>query len=211
MLLLAVVQALGIDSGGEGDAGFAADVDGEIGVDADFDTDSGFDADGMPDGGLGAALASLIGFGRVPLTIWLAVLLLFFSAAGVGIQAFADGLIGAPLNVWLASFFAGVLALPVTGVFVRPLARILPRDESSAVTLDTLVGRRAEIVTGRARAAYPARSKVVDHFGQPHFVMVEPHDRSAEFVEGEKLLLVRREGDVFFATSLEDRRLSPAN
>jgi hypothetical protein len=40
---------------------------------------------------------------------------------------------------------------------------------------------------------------VIDGHGQPHFVMVEPHDDADELRSGETALLVRREGSLFFA------------
>ncbi|MEW4449503.1 OB-fold-containig protein [Qipengyuania sp. JC766] len=199
MALLALVQAIGLDFGGDADA----DMD----LDADGDLEGG---SAMPDGGIGAAAASMLGLGRVPITVWLAVFLFVFAALGVGIQGFATSLTGGPLDRWLAALFAAGAALPVTGVVVRPIGRILPKDETSAVTLDTLVGRRAEIVTGTARHASPARGRVIDAFGHPHHVMIEPHAKDGQIVEGEQVLLVRREGELFFGQALETRNLSPA-
>lgn len=197
MVLLALVQAIGLDFGGDAD------------VDVDMDMDADFDADGVPHGGIGAAAASLLGLGRVPLTAWLAIFLFAFAALGVSIQALAENLTGAPLYRWLAAVFAAGAALPVTGVLARPIGRILPRDETTAVSLDALVGRRAEVTTGTARTGSPARSRVHDRHGHPHYVMVEPHETGAEIVEGERVLLVRREGELFFAAKLEERRLAP--
>ena len=96
----------------------------------------------------------------------------------------------------------------MTGAVARPLGRILPGDETSAVTLDTLVGRRAIIVTGRARKGYPARARVEDRFGHSHHVMVEPHEAGAEFTEADEVLLVRRETETFYAVALQERRLT---
>ena len=144
MVLLALLQVVGLGH-----------VFGDHDIDADADSD----------GGLADGLLSFLGIGRVPFMVWLASFLLMFAALGVGIQALADGLLGAPLDRWLAAALAAVAALPVTGVLVRPLAAILPGDETSAVGLDSLVGRRAQIVTGRAAAGHPARAQVQDHFG----------------------------------------------
>ena len=47
----------------------------------------------------------------------------------------------------------------------------------------------------------PARAKVLDVHGHPHFVMVEPDNDGQQFNSGEKLLLVRRNGDLFKAIS----------
>jgi len=60
---------------------------------------------------------------------------------------------------------------------------------------------------GTARAASPARAKVKDAFGQPHFVMVEPHQPGTELAEGETVLLVRREGQLFFGVAYENPNL----
>ena len=188
MVLLALLQVVGIGH-----------VFGDHDLDADADGH-----DGLADG-----LLSFLGVGRVPFMIWLASFLLLFAALGVGIQALADGLLGAPLDRWLAAVLAGVAALPVTGVLVRPIAAILPGDETSAVGLDSLVGRRARIVTGRAAAGHPARAQVHDHYGRPHYVMVEPHEPDSEMLEGDELLLVRRESETFYGVALQERRLAP--
>lgn len=179
----------------------------------DFDTETGFDPDLDGDGHLGfvEGLLSLFGIGRVPFTVWLALFLFLFAGLGVGIQSLADGLLGAPLDRWLAAVIAVVPALPATGLVSRPLATLLPRDETSAVSLDSLVGRRARIVTGKARAGFPARAQVRDLHDHPHHVMVEPHVADAEILEGDEVLLVRREGETFYCIELQDRRLAPAD
>lgn len=188
MVLLAILQVSGIGHlFGDADA----DVDGHSGV-GHFG--------GLPD---------LLGVGRVPLMIWLALFLFVFAAIGVSLQGFAESLTGTPLYRWLAAVIAAGAALPVTGAVVRPLAYILPSDETTAVGLDSLVGRRGRIVTGRAREGSPARARVEDHFGQPHHVMVVPQDAGAEIAEGDHVLIVRREGELFFGVGLDDRILAP--
>jgi hypothetical protein len=186
MVLLGLVQAVGL-GGLFGDA------------ELDADTDGGF-ADG---------LLSFLGIGRVPLMIWLISFLVLFAVLGVSLQELAANLLGAPLDPWLAAILAGLAAVPVNGLLVRPLAAILPGDETSAVGLDSLVGRRARIVTGRAAAGYPARAQVHDRHGQPHHVMVEPHEAGSEMLEGDEVLLVRRENDTFFGVPLQERKLAP--
>lgn len=163
-----------------------------------------FDApDGLDASGFGEALTTLLGLGRVPLLIWLATLLFVFGTTGVIGQAVLTGVLGAPLSAGFAAVLAGAAALPLNGIAVRPLAAIMPQDETTAVGLDSLVRRDAEIQIGTARAGSPARAKVVDVHGQAHFVMVEPHDQTQEFNEGETVLLVRREGQTFFGVHYE--------
>lgn len=181
---------------------------GDVFDSADADLDLDIDADAAGGGGVVESAFSLLGLGRVPFLIWLMVLLFVFAAIGVSGQQLAIALLGKPLDPLLAGVLAGVGALPVNGALTRPLGRLLPQDETSAVSLDSLVRRDAEIQTGTARRGSPARSKVLDMFGHPHFVMVEPHDPQAAIGEGETVLLVRREGETFFAVRYESPMLS---
>ena len=189
MVALLVIQMLGV-----------------LDIDLDIDTDG----DGAISAGPVDGLLTLLGLGRVPLTVWLVVFLFFFAALGLGIQELATSFTGGPLDAWLAGVLAGAAALPVTSVIARPLGRILPQDETSAVGIDTLVGRRANITEGIARAGSPARARVKDVHGQSHYVMVEPHEGTSEFHAGDEILLVRREENTFYGTALAERRLSPA-
>lgn len=166
------------------------------------DVDSG--GGGTEAGGFGDALTALLGLGRVPLLIWLASLLLIFGSLGLIGQTWIAGLLGAPLAPGWASLLAGAAALPLNGLAARPLAAIMPRDETTAVALDELVRRDAEIQIGTARAGSPARAKVIDIHGQAHFVMVEPHDAATAFTAGDTVLLVRREGQTFYGVPYEN-------
>ena len=164
----------------------------------DFDPGGGLDA-----GGFGEALSTLLGFGRVPLMVWIACLLFTFGTVGLIGQALLESTLGMPLPAALAALLAGGAALPLNGLTVRPLAAVMPRDETTAVSLDALVRRDAEIQIGTARTGSPARAKVIDVHGQAHFVMVEPHDAATELQTGETVLLVRREGETFFGVHYE--------
>jgi len=194
MLVLGLLQVIGL-----GDFDFGADVD----VDADTAMVDPTSA------GLGGAITTLLGLGRVPFFVWLMVFLLAFAVIGLGVQGFAQDLTGAPLYAWLAALIAGGASLPVTAALVRPLGRIMPQDETSAVTLDSLVGRRAQITEGRAARNSPARARVRDRFSLAHYVMVEPHEDASVIPAGDEVLLVRREGETFFGVSLADRSLAP--
>ena len=202
MLLLGLLQVIGL-----GNFDFAGDV--EIDVDADFDVD----ADGIvadpTSAGLGGALTTLLGLGKVPFFVWLMTFLLLFAGIGVGVQGFADSLTGSPLYSWLAALIAGGASIPATAVLVRPIGAIMPQDETSAVRLNSLVGKRGRITDGKAAKGSPARARVRDHHGQAHYVMVEPHEGASVIPAGDDILLVRREGQTFFGVPLAERKLAP--
>lgn len=182
LALIALVQVTGLGDMLEGDA----DADG-----------------GLELGGFGDALTALLGLGRVPLLIWLASLLLVFGSIGLIGQMWIADWLGAPLSAGWAVLAAGVAALPLNALAMRPLAAVMPRDETTAIALDELLRRDAEIQIGTARAGSPARAKVIDRHGQAHNVMVEPHDANTQLNAGDTVLLVRREGETFYAIQYE--------
>ena len=173
MLMIGAVEAVGLGVGAVG-----IEADGDVGGDA-------------------GELLGWLGVGRIPLLMVIVVLLALFGLVGITVQQLADALIGRPLSPWVAAPAAFVAALPLTGLGARGLARILPGDETTAIPLDDLVGRRATIVVGTASQGCPARAGVRDRHGQMHYVMVEPTDERQNVGEGGTVLLVRREGEVF--------------
>lgn len=172
-----------------------------IGVGVDLDVDADLDAD------MGGDLLSWLGVGRVPLLMLLVLFLGIFGSVGLLGQQAALDWSGDLLTGWTAVPAAGVVALPLTGLAARVLARVLPQDHTTAIVLEELVGRFARVVIGRAALGAPARARVEDRHGQPHYVMVEPDNPGQIFEEGEQVLLVRRERDGFRAISRGDHKL----
>ncbi|MBA4048811.1 MAG: hypothetical protein C0476_09755 [Sphingomonas sp.] len=179
MVLVGVVQLIGIGGDVDADAPAAASVD----------------------------LLSWLGFGRVPVMVLLIVFLGSFGSTGLLIEQLAHDMFGTLLSPLFAVPGALAASVPLTALGARILAKLLPRDETSAVSLDSLIGEYARVTTGRAAAGSPARARVEDRHGQPHFVMVEPNSHDQVFEEGEAILLVRREDNLFRAISRGDHRL----
>ncbi|MBX3594271.1 OB-fold-containig protein [Sphingomonas sp.] len=148
-----------------------------------------------------------MGFGQVPLLVVVVLLLASVGLTGLIGQQIAHDLFGGLLPAWIAVPGAAALALPMTAVSARLLAPILPHDQTTAIDIGDLVGRGAIIVTGRAAPGSPARARAEDWYGQAHYLMVEPDTVGQAFDEGERVLLVRREGDVFRAIATGDHHL----
>jgi hypothetical protein len=145
-------------------------------------------------------LLDWLGLGRgLPILVWLTALLGCFTIAGFAVQQVATAFAGGPLSALLAS----AIALPIGGVanvFASAgLARIFPGFESTAIDAEELLRERGTVLEGAASRGRPARAKVVDQFGQAHYVMIEPHHDGDVIAQGEVALLVRKEGQVFFA------------
>ncbi len=158
------------------------------------------DLDGEVGGGAEGGLLDWLGLGgELPILIWLTSLLGCFTLAGVAIQQGAEALAGAPLAWPVAAGAAALAGLLLNTVAANGLARVMPGFETTVISTDDLLRRRGTILEGTARRGAPARVRVVDDHGQPHIVMVEPHDDADVLAAGDTALLVRREGVLFFA------------
>lgn len=149
------------------------------------------DIDG--DGGLDRVLGWLH-LGKVPALVLLLLFLLGYALFGYGLQMVARGLFGGYLPAWLA----GMLAVPSGLATVRGLgsliAHIIPRDETSSVSEQTLIGRVGVIVGGTARRGLAAQARVRDSLGRSHYLMVEPDLDDEVLEENTQVLIVSKAG-----------------
>jgi hypothetical protein len=164
----------------------------------DFDMDFDIEAELEAPSSISRML-SWLRVGKVPMLMLLIVFLTGFGLIGLALQSFLNGSFGFLLPNWLMSIPAFVLALPVVRIFGGALNRIMPSDESDAVSADSLVGRLATITLGTAASGSPAEARVRDMHGTTHYVMVEPDMAGESFAAQSSVLLVRNEGAVFKA------------
>jgi hypothetical protein len=137
--------------------------------------------------------------GRVPALVLIVIFLAAFSFTGLTANMVVHRMFGIWVPVLVSMPLAFVSAMPVVRILGAGLARLIPKDESSAVTLDTLVGRVAMMIGGEAQSGNPAQGKVVTDSGQTLYVMVEPDDAQGALRNGDKVLLVRQLGGTRFA------------
>ena len=130
--------------------------------------------------------------GRVPLLVLLVLFLMGFAIAGLALQWAVTGLVGDPLPPALASLIAAAGALPAVRFLGGQIARHIPRDETSAVSEDSFVGRVARLTADSATAGQPGQAKLTDEHGRTHYLLVEPHDPEVRFARGEAVLIVSR-------------------
>jgi hypothetical protein len=158
---------------------------------------SNFLDDLLPDIDGDSGLDRVLGWlhvGKVPGLVLLLLFLCGYTVFGYSLQVVSNGLFGGFLPAWLA----GLLAVPAGMATVRGLgsliAHIIPRDETSAVSELSLVGRVGVIVGGGARRGLAAQAKVKDSHGRSHYLMVEPDMDDEVFNEGTQVLIVRKSG-----------------
>jgi hypothetical protein len=158
---------------------------------------SNFLDDLLPDIDGDSGLDRVLGWlhaGKVPALVLLLLFLCGYTVFGCSLQVVANGLFGGYLPAWLA----GLLAVPAGMATVRGLgsliAHIIPRDETSVVSEQSLVGRVGVIVGGGARRGLAAQARVKDSHGRSHYLMVEPDIDDEVFNEGTQVLIVRKAG-----------------
>lgn len=132
--------------------------------------------------------------GQVPSLVLLLLFLVGYALFGYALQMVVHGLLGSYLPGWVA----GLVAVPPAMATVRGLgaliAHIIPRDETSAVSELSLVGRAGTVSGGTARRGLAAQARVRDSHGRTHYLMVEPDLDDEVFEEGAQVLIVRKAG-----------------
>lgn len=176
----------------------------------DGDVDVAAEADLSAPGASSGMLAQVLGWfavGRVPFLVVMIALLTSFGLIGLTLQAVLRQMTGYPLPASLAAIPALVGASFTTRWLALRIARIIPKEETSAVSRDSFIGRVATVTLGTARSGEPTQARLTDSHGQTHYVMVEPDRASDVCVEGERVLLVSRSNGVFRAIRAENQAL----
>ena len=149
--------------------------------------DHGDDIDGLADSWLG-----WLHVGRVPLLVLVVVFLAAFAVVDFVANIVVHALFGTYIPALIGGPAAFVASLPVVRATGRVLSRMLPKDQSSAVSMDSMVGRIATVMGGTAKLGYPAQAKVMTEFGQALYVLVEPDTSETTFGVSDQVLLVKR-------------------
>ena len=151
---------------------------------------------------LGATSFSVLnglGLNRVPFSIWLLLFLTSFGSAGLAVNMFMLNITTHLLPTLISVPVALGSALASTSVLSIAWNRLFPQSESSAVSKDSFEGLIAKVTVGKAVQGSPAEVVVTDTHQQRHYLLVEPMDADACFSQGEKAILVKKKGTVWWA------------
>lgn len=146
-----------------------------------------------------ARLLGWLRLGELPALMALVVALTLFGLTGFLVQAMSWRFAGAFLPGWVAVPGALCAALPLTRGANGLLARLMPRNETEAVSEESLIGRVAVVVLGEARPGHAAQAKLRDAHGRSHYIMVEPDTVGEAFPAGTAVVVVARAGGRFVA------------
>lgn len=128
--------------------------------------------------------------GKIPIMALLILFLTSFGLIGLIVQTVSKNMTGALMPGGIGSAIAFAGTLPVVRVLGRAIARVMPQDETEAVSEASFIGRTATIVLGKASYGKPAQAKLRDKHGTTHYIMVEPDIIEEAFEQGESVLIV---------------------
>ncbi|MEL6413768.1 MAG: YqiJ family protein [Pseudomonadota bacterium] len=183
----------------------------ELDADADFEVDAALGGDGgplhvdgpdMPDIPTAGPLSQFLSWlcvGKVPVLILLAAFLLGFGLSGLIVQEVSQGLLGIYIWPMLVAIPALMIALPTTRYLGLGIAKIMPKEETDAVSRSAFIGAVATIIRGEAEQGKPAEAKLRDVHGTTHYILVEPDQTGLKFAKGNEVLLVKKSGSIFQA------------
>lgn len=138
------------------------------GVDVDLDADGLHSFDSLE-----SALAWLY-VGRVPMMMLMVLYFTIFGLTGFTVQYLMMEIFNNPLNVWLAAILTFVVSLVLMHYAAGGLYKVMPKDETTALSVTDLVGREATIILGECKIGKPAQAKLTDQFNQTHYILIEP-------------------------------------
>ncbi|WOO40046.1 OB-fold-containig protein [Rubellicoccus peritrichatus] len=179
------------------------DVDADVNIDADADTGP----DSVSEASFIAQVFAWMNFGKVPFIITFLLFLFLFSFFGYNIQLSLKEMglgLAPPLLLSPIALVAAILPLKWgNGI----LGRVIPKDETNAVSSHTFVGRIAKITIGEATHDKPAEAKLRGPLGRTHYVMVLADRENVNFKQGDHVLLVDQKGPNFTCIAVKNDNL----
>jgi len=166
-LLMIIGAAFGV--GGDGDHDVDHDLDADGDADHDLDHDHDHDADEGRHGGIKllSPILSVLGVGKVPLSIVLMIAGCVFGGSGIVMNTVLAPVLGHPAAyAWISALVAFFAMALVTGQLARLINRIMPTTESYNVTRADLCGRRGQLIL--AADEREGLALVKDHEGNVH-------------------------------------------
>ncbi|MCW5210844.1 DUF1449 family protein, partial [Desulfobulbus sp. N3] len=149
MIAFVLLEAISLSFG----AGLSDIIDALL-PDLDLDVD-------LPDSSLSTFTQILSWFrvGEVPLLMLFLVALTTFGISGLLLQSLVQMVTGTLLPPLIAIVPACFCAIPFIRVISELLNRYMPKDETTAVSEDSLIGRSAIILAGTATQGKPVQAK----------------------------------------------------
>lgn len=137
--------------------------------------------------------------GEVPLLMLVLVALTAFGISGLLLQIITRAITGELLPPFIAMIPACFCAIPLVRIIGGILNAYMPKDETSAVSEESLIGRSAILLAGTASQGKPVQGKVRDEHQQTHYVLIEPEHAEECIQSGETVIISQKKGAIYQA------------
>lgn len=191
VFIMALLEVISMAFG----AALSSVIDGvlpDFGLDADIDVGT--------DMSTGLSLLAWFKVGQIPMLIILVCFALVFGIVGIVMQLTLGSTIGKPLPAAVAVVLALPVTLPLLKGVLEGLAKVLPGDETEAVSGASFAGLTGTVVLGEARRGSPAQAKVRNDRDQTHYIMVEPAADDDVLHQGAEIVLGEQKNGIYLAT-----------
>ncbi len=153
-----------------------------IDIDADVDLSSG---------GLTAFIGWLC-LHRLPLLIWLVIVLSSFGICGVSLNYLSLVMLDTTLSAYVIFIPSFLFAIFFVKLIAKPLSNLLPKNETSAISNHSFCGLVGKITIGKATYKNPAEAVIHDSFAQKHYILVAPESTDIVLEAGTEIVLVEK-------------------
>lgn len=112
---------------------------------------------------------SWLNAGGVPILVLAVILLTAFAIFGFALQSLAARMLG-PLPLLIAVPAAALAAVPATRWASRGIARVIPRDETNALSQSDFIGLIGTVTIGPLDQGHPGAIRVKDRYDNVHIL-----------------------------------------
>lgn len=158
----------------------------DIDLDLDVDVNADIDHPGLH------VFLQWIPVGRVPSLVIVILFLMIFGLIGYGLQLTSMKSIGTMSNPWAVSTVCFVISFPLLSITSRALSRVLPGDETSAVSNASFEGKTAVVTIGEALWEKSTEAKLQDEHGKTHYLMVSPNSQDSSLKQGDEVVIIEK-------------------
>ncbi|MCO4782337.1 MAG: DUF1449 family protein [Candidatus Cloacimonetes bacterium] len=158
----------------------------EVDFDIDLDVNAEIDHPGLH------VFLQWIPVGRVPSLVIIILFLLIFGLIGYGLQLISMKSTGTMSNPWAVSGVCFLISFPLLSITSRALSRIIPGDETSAVSNLSFEGKTAIVTIGEAIWEKSTEAKLQDEHGKTHYLMVSPNQKDSSLKQGDEVVIIEK-------------------
>lgn len=171
-------------------------LDDLIPADLSVDSDAQITTPGL------TSVLGWLGLNQLPLLIWLVLFLTSFGLTGISVNYISFSALDMLFPSSILFGFSLIFAVICSKFLGRRLAKIFPKNESTAISSLDMQGLEARITVGVAKLNSSAEATCVDNYGQRHYVMVQPIEENQEFTAGTNVVLIEKQTNYWLVAKL---------